>query len=139
MGFLKSSIQQNKLRRGQGMANQKSLESRLKTARNKLNKIIKNLGRNDIDYTIQVSINSITPTKVNYCAQIESPANGLAPVTWVCESWDALEEQLDLAVEGLDKKAVEIAYYETEVKRAEEKKNFFEEKLKELKEKKDAD
>ena len=110
------------------------MDKELKKARTLVNKIVKNLKRNDLDYTIQASISSIHPDRVVYCAQIESPANGLAPLTWICNSKEELIEKLTLSEKGLDQKAVEKAYIEAEIKRAKEKQEFFEEKLVELKE-----
>lgn len=97
-----------------------------------INKIIKKIGRADIDWTIQVSTSSIHPERLVYCAQIESPANGLAPLTWVKNNWKELVEALEQAEKDLDQETVEKAYYASEIKRAEEKKKFFEEKLMEL-------
>lgn len=108
------------------------MEKELKTARNLVNKIIKNLGRADIDYTIQTSISSIHPDSIKYCVQIEAPANGLAPITWVKDSWKELEDALKEAEKNLDTKAVEKAFYASQIKAAEEKQKFFEEKLLEL-------
>lgn len=108
------------------------MDKELKKARMLVNKIVKNLGRADIDWTIQVSISSVHPEKLAYCAQIEAPANGLAPITWVKDSWAELEEALKKAEKDLDPEAVEKAYLASEIKRAEEKKKFFEEKLMEL-------
>ena len=97
-----------------------------------VNKIVKKLGRADLDWTIQMSTSSIHPEKASYCVQIEAPANGLAPLTWIKNSWEELEEALKETEKNLDVEAVEKAYYASEIKRAEEKKKFFEEKLMEL-------
>lgn len=97
-----------------------------------VNKIIKNMGRADIDWTVQVSTNSVHPNKLSYCAQIEAPANGLAPLTWVKKSWAELLDALKESEKNLNSEAIEKAYYAAEIKRAEEKKKFFEEKLMEL-------
>lgn len=95
------------------------MESKLKSARNLVNKIVKNFGRNDLDWTVQVSMNSTRPDRVNYCCQIEAPANGLEPVTWVCETWEELEDQLKAASKKLDREAVDKAWHESEIARAE--------------------
>ena len=110
------------------------MDKELKKSRNLINKIVKNFGRNDLDWTIQASISSIHPEKVVFCAQIEAPANGLQPLTWVKDSWEELEKALELAEKGLDQDAVDKAYYESEIQRAKQKMEFFEEKLKELEE-----
>lgn len=108
------------------------MERELKKVRNIVNRIVKNLGRADIDWVVQVSITSVRPDKLNYCVQIEAPANGLAPITWVKDTWEELEEALKKAEKELDKEAVEKAYLASQIKAAEEKKSFFEEKLMEL-------
>ena len=108
------------------------MDKDLKKARNLVNKITRNLGRADIDWTVQVSVSSVHPEKLAYCAQIEAPASGLAPITFIKGSWEELEKALKKAEKDLDQKAVEKAYYASEIQRAEEKRKFFEEKLMEL-------
>lgn len=90
------------------------MEKQLKSARNLVNKIVKNFKRNDLDWTVQVSINSTRPELVNYCCQIEAPANGLEPITW-----EELEIQLKEASKKLDREAVDKAWHESEIARAE--------------------
>ena len=106
----------------------------MKKARNLVNKIVKKLGRADIDWVVQTSITSVHPEKLNYCVQIEAPANGLAPITFVKETWGELEEALKKAEKELDTKAVEKAFIASQIKMSEEKRKFFEEKLRELEE-----
>lgn len=108
------------------------MDKELKRAVRSINKIIKNLGRQDLDFTVQLSVSSIHPESVKYCAQIEAPANGLAPITWVTDSYEELEKALKKAERNLDQKAVEKAFLASQIKAAEEKQKFFEEKLKEL-------
>lgn len=95
------------------------MKDEMKKARNLVNKIVKNFNRNDLDWTVQVSINSTRPDRVNYCAQIEAPANGLQPITWIKESWEELEDALKKAEKGLDQDAVDKAWHEAEIARAE--------------------
>lgn len=106
------------------------MEKNLEKARKILNKIIKNLGRNDLDWTVQLSINSTRPERINYCAQIEAPANGLQPITWVCDSWEELEKSLKMSEKGLDQEAVEKAWHESEIQRAKALIKYHEEVLK---------
>lgn len=110
------------------------MDKELKKATVLVNKIVKNFKRNDLDWTVQLSVSSIHPDKVSYCAQIEAPANGLQPITWVKGSWKELEDALKLAEKGLNQDEVDRAYYEAEIERAKQKQQFFEEKLKELEE-----
>jgi len=95
------------------------MKDEMKKARNLVNKIVKKFNRNDLDWTVQVSINSTRPERVNYCAQIEAPANGLQPLTWVKESFAELEDALKIAEKGLDQDAVDRAWHEAEIQRAE--------------------
>lgn len=106
------------------------MEKDLEKARKILNKIIKKLGRNDLDWTVQLSINSTRPDMINYCAQIEAPANGLQPITWVKDSWKDLEEALLKSEKGLDQEAVEKAWHEAEIQRAKALIKYHEECLK---------
>lgn len=95
------------------------MEKQLKSARNLVNKIVKNFNRNDLDWTVQISINSVRPDHINYCCQIEAPANGLEPLTWVHDTWGELETSLKAASERLDQDAVDRAWHESEIARAE--------------------
>lgn len=95
------------------------MEKELKESRNLVNKIIKNLNRNDLDWTVQISISSVRPDMVNYCCQIEAPANGLQPITWVCDSYEKLRDSLKVAVKGLNPEEVEKAWHKAEIERAE--------------------
>lgn len=110
------------------------MEKQLQSARTIINRIVKNFGRNDLDWTVQVSINSTRPERVNYCAQIEAPANGLQPITWIKESWKELEEALKLAEKGLDQDAVDKAWHESEIERAKALIKYHEEAIQELEE-----
>lgn len=105
------------------------MEKQLKSARNLVNKIIKNLKRNDLDWTVQISINSTRPDMVNYCCQIEAPASGLQPITWVYDSWDKLIDALKVGVKALDAEAVEKAWHESEIERAKALIHYHEEVL----------
>lgn len=106
------------------------MEKNLEKARKILNKIVKNLGRNDLDWTVQLSINSTRPERINYCAQIEAPANGLQPITWVKDSWEELEKSLKKAEKGLDAEEVEKAWHTSEIERAKALIRYHEEALK---------
>ena len=108
------------------------MKDEMKKARNLVNKIVKKFNRNDLDWTVQVSINSTRPDRVNYCAQIEAPANGLQPLTWVKESFSELEEALELAEKGLDQDAVDRAWHEAEIQRAESLIKYHKQAIEEL-------
>lgn len=108
------------------------MDKQLKSARTLINRIVKQFNRNDLDWTVQLSINSTRPERINYCAQIEAPANGLQPITWVKDSWEELEKALKLAEKGLDQDAIDKAYHEAEIQRAEALINYHKEKIEEL-------
>lgn len=108
------------------------MEKELKSARTLVNRIVKNFNRNDLDWTVQVSINSTRPERVNWCAQIEAPANGLQPLTWVKESEKELLEALKLAEKGLNQDEVDKAYHEAEIARAEALIKYHKEAIEEL-------
>lgn len=117
------------------MAKAKSSENESKNfakARKHINKIVKNLNRNDLGWVLQISVNSFQPDKIKYCAEIEAPANGLQPLTWIKDSMEDLEKALEKAEKELNQKEVDKAYYASEAKRAGDKKAFFEEKLLEI-------
>lgn len=84
-----------------------------------MNKVLKGLKNNTLDWTYQESISSIHPDKVTYAVQLEAPAPGLAPVTWVCDTYDELKAKLEASEKYLDVAAVEKAWHESEITRAE--------------------
>lgn len=94
-------------------------------------KIVKNLGRNDLDWTYQESVSSVHPTKITYAVMIESPANGLQPLTWVCDSYNELIDKLKLSEKHLDEEAVMKAWHEAEIARGEKLIAYHKEKLEE--------
>lgn len=117
------------------MVKSKSLENENKNfakARKLVNEIIKKIGRNDIDWTIQVSMNSVRPDSMAYCCQIEAPANGLQPLTWVKASWEELIMALENSAKGLDIDAIQKAYHESEIARCKSLQEYHENAIKEL-------
>lgn len=108
------------------------MDKELLKARNLVNKIIKKFKRNDLDYTVQLSVSSIHPDSVKYCAQIEAPANGLQPITFVKDSYKELINALELAEKGLNQDEVDRAYYNSQIEASKAKIKYFEDKIKEL-------
>lgn len=108
------------------------MDKELLKARNLVNKIVRKFNRQDLDWVVQLSVSSVHPDKVSYCAQIEAPANGLQPISWVKDSYKELEDVLKLAEKGLDQDEVDKAYYNSQIEASKAKIKFFEEKLKEL-------
>ena len=110
------------------------MDKELLKARNLVNKIIKKFKRNDLDYTVQLSISSVHPDSIKYCAQIEAPANGLQPITFVKDSYKELIDALELAEKGLNQDEVDKAYYNSQIEASKAKIKYFEDKIKELEE-----
>lgn len=103
-----------------------------KEARKLVNKILKNLGRNDLDYTVQVSISSMDTARITYSCQIQSPNNVLQPITFIKYSAEELLESLRIASENLNQDEVAIAWHEAEKARSENFAKYHQEKIDEL-------
>lgn len=96
-------------------------------------KLRKNFKRVDLDYTVQVSINSTDPKRVVYAMQMTPPANGLAPVTMIADSAAELVKRLKISIEHMDHKAVEIAWHEAQILSCENTKKGHEERIADIK------
>lgn len=91
----------------------------LKKIEKKVVKLRNKLGRADLDYLVQVSINSTDPTVVTYAMQITAPANGLAPIAFVTKSAKELIERVELATKEINYEEVEKAYHLAQIKACE--------------------
>ena len=107
-------------------------------ARKLVNKILKKVNRNDLDWTVQASISSIESRGITYSCQIQSPNSVLQPMTFVKSSWEELKKSLEACAETMDTDDIVLAYHLAEKKRSEDKIKFHEEMIKELEEKKNA-
>lgn len=105
-------------------------------ARKLVNKILKKVNRNDLDWTVQASISSIESRGITYSCQIQSPNSVLQPMTFVKSSWEELKKSLEACAESMDTDDIVLAYHLAEKKRSEDKIKFHEEMIKELEEKK---
>lgn len=86
----------------------KKIEKALLKLRNKIK-------RADLDYTVQISINSTDPGTVTYAAQLTSPARGLAPVTFIKSSAEELIADIKAATKELNYDEIEKAYHEAQI------------------------
>lgn len=77
--------------------------------------IRKSLKDNTLDYTVQMTVSSLEPGKVQYAALISSPAKGVQPITFVYDTYELLEAALKESVEGLDPRKVEVAFHENRI------------------------
>lgn len=91
------------------------MEKNLRKAENAMVKLRNNLKRADLDYTVQASVSSVDPSVVRYAAQMTAPANGLAPVTFIADSPEALIEKIKLAQKNIDYEEVEKAYHAAQI------------------------
>ena len=97
-------------------------------------KLINNLHRSDLDYTVQSSVSSTDPTVIRYALQITAPANGLAPITFIGDTADELLEKIKVAVKKINYKAVEIAYHKAQIEACKRTILGHEERIKEVEE-----
>ena len=94
-------------------------------------KLQNKLKRADINYTVQVSIASVDPTKVTYAAQLTPPADSLAPITFIDhESADSLVAQIKASTKHIDLEKVEVAYHKAQIEACERTKLAHEERIK---------
>lgn len=77
--------------------------------------IRKSLKDNTLDYTVQFTISSLEPEKVKYACQISSPASGIQPITFICDSYKELEESLKEAAKELNRVEVEKAFHQNRI------------------------
>ena len=77
------------------------MEKKFKELRSKVQKILRNIKNANCDWTLQISLNSTEPNKVKYCCMIHIPTEGIAPITWVCDSFEELEQEgfIDVTVD----------------------------------------
>lgn len=91
------------------------MEKQFAKAEKFVNKIIKQMKRSDIDWTIQVSKTSIEPETFKYCCQIEAPAEGLQPLTYVKNSWEELLEALEESAKVIDYNMIQKTWHEGQI------------------------
>lgn len=97
-------------------------------------KLIKKLPkRPDVDYTVQVSINSTRPKHVDWAVQITPPAQGLAPITLIGSTPESLIERLKEYEGAIDYDLVETAWHNAQIKSAERTIEFHKERIERIK------
>ena len=94
--------------------------------------IRKSLKDNTLDYTVQITMSSLDPGKLQYACMISSPATGVKPITFVFDSYKTLEASLKEAATELDPKKVEIAFHQNRINSYNNKVAQHEERVKQL-------
>jgi len=107
------------------------MEKEFKKTELLINKILKKLGDSTIDYTIQVSKNTANPGKITYGCMIHA-SERLEPITWICSSWEELQNELKKAGKELNRDMIDLAYFKGEQNRCDRLKAYYEEKIKEI-------
>ena len=118
------------LKKGEKMPEQ-SEKAKCREVQKLVMKILKGLKNNTLDWTFQISTGSIHPEKPSYAVMISSPADGIQPITWVCEDYKELVKQLEIASKHLDVEAVERAWHQSEIERGKRLIKYHEEYLSE--------
>lgn len=77
--------------------------------------IRKSLKNNTLDYTVQLTVSSLEPSKIKYAAQISSPEKGVQPITFVFDNYKTLEASLEEAIKELNPIKVEEAFHENRI------------------------
>lgn len=94
----------------------KELEATLRKVERIVAKTKRKLGRHDLEYTVQASINSTRPKAVAYAAQLTPPSQNLAPITFISHTGtEDLIKQVKAFLEDVDQDKVEIAYHEAQI------------------------
>lgn len=100
------------------MPEKKSVNAREQLS--KLEKIVKkvlrkSLKNNTLDYTVQISISSLEPTKVKYSAFISSPNKDVQPIIFSYDNFEMLQAALLEAEKAYNPRTVEIAFHDSRI------------------------
>lgn len=95
-------------------------------------KIKKKIKRNDLDYSVQVSMSTSDPGQLYYALQITPVAEGIKPMTFIDKSPTAFIEKIEARLEDIDAEKIEIAYHESQIAHAKRTIEYHEESIKEL-------
>ena len=93
----------------------KTYEAELRQLEKEARKLRNSLKRNDLEYTVQVSIKSDSPGMINYALSMPSPAAGLAPIMFLTTSIEDLSTIIKAAQKKFDPALVERSYHEAQI------------------------
>lgn len=94
-------------------------------------KIKKKAKRNDLDFTVQVSISSNDPKQTYFAAQITPFAEGIAPQTFIAKTGEELINKMQAALDGkVSPSQIERAYHESQIAHAKRTIEFHESNIK---------
>lgn len=96
-------------------------------------KIKKKAKRNDLDYSIQISVSAADPKTIYYAAQITPMAEGIAPQTFIAKDGDQLLKKMQDALDlKMSASQIEKAYHEAQMKHAERTVAYHKESIEKL-------
>lgn len=77
--------------------------------------IRKSLKDNTLDYTVQITVSSLEPSKVKYAAQISSPSNGVQPITFIFDNFNDLKNSLEESEKEINREKIELTFHQSRV------------------------
>ena len=83
--------------------------------------IRKSLKNNTLDYTVQITVSSLEPSKLKYACQISSPAQGVQPITYIFDNFNDLHNALVESEKEIDKKKIELTFHQSRINTYESK------------------
>ena len=95
-------------------------------------KIKKKVKRNDLDFSVQVSVSSQDPKKIYYALQITPIAEGIAPMTFIDSDADEFIAKIERQLENLDPNLIEKEYHKAQITHAKRTITFHEERITEI-------
>lgn len=88
--------------------------------------------RNDLDFSVQVSLSTADPGQIYYALQLTPVADGVAPMTFIKKSPEELIEAIKAQLDNIDEVAIEKAYHEAQIAHAKRTITFHEERIDEI-------
>jgi hypothetical protein len=93
----------------------KTYEAQLREIDKQAKKLKNALKRSDLDYTVQISMNSAQPGEINYALSMTAPAAGLAPIMYITHNYEDLLALIKTSQKKFDPIGVERAYHEAQI------------------------